>query len=66
MTQRTPEEINAFLESNHISPDAVVKCLKTWETVAQVVIDLLNEHGTRGTISIIEMALEIQKVRAIL
>lgn len=66
MIQHTPEEINAFLESNHILPDAVAKCLRTWETVAQVVSDLLNEYGTRGTISIIEMALETQKARAIL
>lgn len=66
MTQGTAEEVNAFLESNHISSDAVAKCLKKGEDVAQVVSDLLNEHGTRGTISIIEMALQIQKVRDIL
>ena len=66
MTQRTPEEINAFLESNHISPDAVATCLKKGEDVAQIVSDLLNKHGTRGTISIIRMALKIQEVRAIL
>lgn len=66
MTQRSPEEVNAFLESNHISPDAVAKCLKKGEDIAQVVSDLLDEHGTRGTISIIRMALQIQEVRAIL
>ena len=66
MTQRTTEEINAFLESNHISSDAVGKCLKKGEVVAQVVSDLLDKHGTRGAISIIEIALQIQKVRAIL